>query len=248
MESTEHQKKQLIFGTPGDYEPMAYHMTYIESYRGFDIELAWHIASALDCKPEIVDTTWDTLVQDAKADAFDMAIGGISRTPQREAELTLSDDYLETGKTILCRKADAARFTSLADIDEPDVRVMYNPGGTNESFVKANLHHADCRIFAKNVDIPHQIVLGKADVMITETVEAAFYLRRFPELAAPLIDQPFTHEAFCIAMSPKCANWVGAINHILAKLRASGKLQEMAQRCIGWPPHANHTESREENR
>ena len=125
---------------------------------------------------------------------------------------------------------------------------MYNPGGTNESFVKANLHHADCRIFAKNVDIPHQIVLGKADVMITETVEAAFYLRRFPELAAPLIDQPFTHEAFCIAMSPKCANWVGAINHILAKLRASGKLQEMAQRCIGWPPHANHIESREENR
>ena len=141
-----------------------------------------------------------------------------------------------------------ARFTSLAAIDKPDVRVMYNPGGTNESFVKANLHHADCRIFAKNVDIPHQIVLGKADVMITETVEAAFYLRRFPELAAPLIDQPFTHEAFCIAMSPKCANWVGAINHILAKLRASGKLQEMAQRCIGWPPHANHTESREENR
>ena len=248
MESTEHQKKQLIFGTPGDYEPMAYHMTYIESYRGFDIELAWHIASALDCKPEIVDTTWDTLVQDAKADAFDMAIGGISRTPQREAELTLSDDYLETGKTILCRKADAARFTSLAAIDKPDVRVMYRPGGPNESFVKANRHQADCRIFAKNVDIPHQIVLGKADVMITETVEAAFYLRHFPELAAPLIDQPFTHEAFCIAMSPKCANWVGAINHILAKLRASGKLQEMAQRCIGWPPHANHTESREENR
>ena len=75
-------------------------------------------------------------MQDAKANAFDMAIGGISRTPQREAELTLSDDYLETGKTILCRKADAACFTSIADIDEPDVRVMYNPGGTNEAFAK----------------------------------------------------------------------------------------------------------------
>ena len=97
MESTEHQKKQLIFGTPGDYEPMAYHMTYIESYRGFDIELAWHIASALDCKPEIVDTTWDTLVQDAKADAFDMAIGGISRTPQRKEELIQQHSLLRQG-------------------------------------------------------------------------------------------------------------------------------------------------------
>ena len=37
--------------------------------------------------------------------------------------------------------------------------------------------------------------------MITETVEAAFYLRRFPELAAPLIDKPFTHEAFCVVLS-----------------------------------------------
>ena len=241
-------EKQLFFGTPGDYEPMAYHAACFGSYRGFDIELAWHIASALGCKLEVVDTTWNTLVQDAKANAFDMAIGGISRTPQREAELTLSDDYLETGKTILCRKADAARFTSLADIDEPDVRVMYNPGGTNEAFAKANLRHADCRIFAKNVDIPQQIALGRADVMITETVEAAFYIRRFPELAAPLIDKPFTHEAFCVVLSPKCAGMAGAVNRILSELRASGRLQQMAQRCIGWSPQANHTESREENR
>ena len=77
-------------------------------------------------------------MQDAKANAFDIAIGGISRTPQREAELTLSDDYLETGKTILCRKADAARFTSIADIDEPDVRVGRTVrAAMNEAFAGA---------------------------------------------------------------------------------------------------------------
>ena len=76
------------------------------------------------------------LAHDAKTDAFDMAIGGISRTPQRKEELILSDSYLETGKTILCREADAARFGSLADVDRPGVRVLYNPGGTNEDFSK----------------------------------------------------------------------------------------------------------------
>ena len=44
MESTE---KSLLLGTPGDYRPMAYHEPFTDSYRGFDIDLAWRIASEL---------------------------------------------------------------------------------------------------------------------------------------------------------------------------------------------------------
>lgn len=142
MESTE---KSLLLGTPGDYRPMAYHEPFTDSYRGFDIELAWRIAAELGYEVVFKEIFWDMLAHDAKTDAFDMAIGGISRTPQRKEELILSDSYLETGKTILCREVDAARFGSLADVDRPGVRVLYNPGGTNEDFVKTHLHHADCR-------------------------------------------------------------------------------------------------------
>jgi hypothetical protein len=31
---------------------------------------------------------------------------------------------------------------TLADIDQPGVRVVANPGGTNADFDKANIHHA----------------------------------------------------------------------------------------------------------
>ena len=37
-------------------------------------------------------------------------------------------------KTILCRKDDAKKFKTLADMNKKDVRVMVNPGGTNEKF------------------------------------------------------------------------------------------------------------------
>lgn len=40
--------------------------------------------------------------------------------------MAMSDAYGEGvfGKTILCRKADAQKYQRLADIDNPDVRVM----------------------------------------------------------------------------------------------------------------------------
>ena len=100
MESTE---KSLLLGTPGAYRPMAYHEPFTDSYRGFDIELAWRIAAELGYEVVYMEISWDMLAQEPKTDAFDMAIGGISRTPQRKEELILSDSYLETGKTILCR-------------------------------------------------------------------------------------------------------------------------------------------------
>ena len=105
MESTE---KSLLLGTPGDYRPMAYHEPFTDSYRGFDIELAWRIAAELGYEVVFKEISWNMLAHEAKTDAFDMAIGGISRTPQRKEELILSDSYLETGKTILCREVDAA--------------------------------------------------------------------------------------------------------------------------------------------
>lgn len=231
MESTE---KSLLLGTPGDYRPMAYHEPFTDSYRGFDIELAWRIAAELGYEVVFKEISWDMLAHDAKTDAFDMAIGGISRTPQRKEELILSDSYLETGKTILCREVDAARFDSLADVDRPGVRVLYNPGGTNEDFVKTHLHHADCRVFARNAAIPDCIAAGKADVMITETVEAAFYTRQVPALAAPLLAHPFTREAFCIVMSRKRADMVRVVNLVLADFRARGILQGMAKRYFDY--------------
>lgn len=40
-----------------------------------------------------------------------------------------SNGYLVFGKTILCRKDDAKKFKTLADMNKKDVRVMVNPGG-----------------------------------------------------------------------------------------------------------------------
>ena len=103
--------------------------------------------------------------------------------------MAMSDAYGEGafGKTILCRKSDAKKYQSLADIDKSEVRVMINPGGTNEKFAHANLKKAKLIVHQENADIPRQVAEGNADIMITETVEAARYIELNDKLAAPLM-------------------------------------------------------------
>ena len=127
-------------GTTGDYRPMSYKDKETGKYEGFDAELAEKLAASLHVKVEYVPTTWKTLSQDTKDGKFDLALCGITRTFDRERTLTMSDGYLLFGKTILCRKGDAAKFKTLADLNKPGVRVMVNPGGTNEKFARANHH------------------------------------------------------------------------------------------------------------
>lgn len=232
MQAMASTEKQLRFGTPGDYRPMAYRDPRTGAYSGFDIELAGRLAAELGCQPVFMATSWASLSRDARADAFDMAIGGISRTAEREAELILSDGYLETGKTILCRRGEEARYTDLASVDRPGVCVLYNPGGTNEAFVRTRLLRADCCVFPQNEVIPGRIRAGVADIMITETVEAAYYTRHYPGLAAPLMAEPFTRGTFCIAMGRSQSAMAGVVNEILADFRSRGVMHRLAERYL----------------
>ena len=137
-----------------------------------------------------------------------------------------------TAHTILCRKKDAKKFKSLADINKPNVRVMINPGGTNEKFARANLPNATLIVFEQNAEIPHQISIGNADIMITETVEALNYIKMDKNLAAPLINEPFTRHSCGILMQKGDQEFLNYINFVLAELRMDGTLERLERKYL----------------
>jgi cyclohexadienyl dehydratase len=144
----------------------------------------------------------------------------------------MSDGYLANGKTVLCRAEDAAKYTSLAAIDRPEVRVMENPGGLNEKFARANLPHATLTIHPVNEEIPGLVASGRADVMITEILEAEYYASQDPRLAAPLLKSPFTHGELGFLLPPGGESLLEYVNAFLAKERAAGRLDELAEQYL----------------
>nr|6WUP_A Chain A, Ancestral cyclohexadienyl dehydratase, AncCDT-5 [synthetic construct] len=186
------QRGTLRVGTTGDYKPFSYRDPDGQ-FTGFDIDMAESLAKSLGVKVEFVPTTWPTLMDDFQADKFDIAMGGVSVTPERQKKADFSEPYMTDGKTPIVRCEDADKYQTLEQIDRPDVRVVVNPGGTNERFARAHLKQAQITVYPDNVTIFQEIVAGRADVMMTDAVETRYQQKLHPGLCAVHVDKPFTH-------------------------------------------------------
>jgi cyclohexadienyl dehydratase len=222
----------LLVGTTGDYRPLSFYEPENGEYWGFGIEMAQAIANRLGVRVEFVRTSWPTLTADVLAEPqlFDLAIGGITITDARRELMLMSEGYLANGKTILCRSADSSRFQSLADIDKPEVRVMVNPGGLNEQFANEHFTHATIIVHQNNEEIPALIAEGAADVMITETTEAPYYVQTDPRLAAPLLNEPFTHGEIGVLMCKGQDDLLELVNEVIRQMKADGSLQSLHEK------------------
>ena len=222
----------LRVGTAGDYQPMSYLEPSTGRYVGFDAALAEDLAAALGVELAYVETSWPTLMEDTLAGKFDLAICGITVTEARQEQALMSIGYLENGKTVLCRAEDADKYTSLEAIDRPEVRVMENPGGLNEKFAREKLPHASLIIHDVNQEIPGLVASGEADVMITEIMEAGYYVGQDSRLAAPLIYEPFSHGQLGVLMPKGSEELLSYVNAFLEKEKASGRIDELAEEYI----------------
>ncbi len=222
----------LKVGMTGDYLPVSFYNEDTGTYSGFDVELIETMADQLGVKIEYVRTSWPTLTQDTLDNKFDLAICGITITEERKKVALMSDGYLANGKTILIRKEDVDKYKTLDDINKKEVVVMENPGGTNEKFVRANLPEATLIIHESNAEIPHLIAQGEADVMITEILEAGYYIQIEDNLAAPLINEPFTHGELGILMPKGYEKLLSYTNNFIEKEKDSGLIDMLANKYI----------------
>ncbi|WP_433174953.1 transporter substrate-binding domain-containing protein [Actinoallomurus sp. CA-150999] len=178
--------------TTGDYRPFSYLDPKTNTYSGIDIDMAKNLASSLGVKVGFVPTTWAKIVDDLAARKCDMSMGGVSVTLPRAQKAYFSTPYLTDGKAAIARCADKDEYQTLEGIDRPGVRVIVNPGGTNEQFVTANIKKATIIKHADNNTIFGEIVAGRADVMITDGSETKYEAKLHPELCALNPDKPFT--------------------------------------------------------
>jgi cyclohexadienyl dehydratase len=170
----------LRIGTTGDYEPFS--LETAGQLTGADIELGLALAAHLGVQPVFVRTSWPTLAADLAADRYDVAMSGVSVTEERARVGEFSVPYQSGGKTIVARCRERQQFDTLAEVDRGRVRVVVNPGGTNERYVREHLRHAQVTVHPDNRTAFDEIVAGRADAMITDDVEAELQAYRHPEL------------------------------------------------------------------
>jgi len=227
------EKGVIRIGTTGDFKPFTYLNPDSDAYEGMDIDAAQMLGAALGVSIRFVPATWSTLSDGILDDRYDIAMGGITRTLDRQMSVGLTLPYITVGKAPLVRKTDQDRFLSLESIDDPSVRIGVNPGGTNESFVRAHFSRAQIQVIEQNLDIPMAVAEGKVDVMITDNVEAVLYANADPRLHAMHPDQPYTRDDFGYMLErddQAFANWLNLWIH---RMHMDGSFDKLRSKWIG---------------
>ncbi len=220
----------LRVGTTGDYTPFSL-IQPDGSYQGADIDMAHDLAATIGVRLQFVPSVWVDLLDDFLSHRFDIAMGGVTVTAARGAQAFFSVPTFVDGKRPLARREDRDRFTSIAAIDQPGVRVIANPGSANEAFARANFVRADVTIHHDNASVFEEIVAGRADVMVTDGLEADHQAQLHPELCAVPVAQPFTRleKAYMFARDPALKAFV---DRWLEAAFASGAWQRALDRAM----------------
>jgi cyclohexadienyl dehydratase len=213
----------LRVGLPGDYAPFA--VEHGGELSGVDVQLAADFAAHEHLQLRFVRTSWTTLLKDYQAGNFDVAAGGISITPERSAIAAFSIPYHSGGKTPIVRCGEEARFDTLEEINQASVRLIVNPGGTNERFAHDYLSHATLRIHPDNRTVFDEIAAGRADVMVTDDVEVDLQVRAHRGLCRATA-QTFTHsdKAWMLSNDPSLLT---EINSWMEQVLRGGKVRQV---------------------
>ncbi|MES2691987.1 MAG: gamma subclass chorismate mutase AroQ [Verrucomicrobiota bacterium] len=230
----------LRVGTTGDYAPFSDDAA--GTLRGSDITLAESLAQAWGVSVVFVRTSWPTLMADLAAHRFDLGASGVSITPERRKVADFSVPYYFDGKTPIARREQAARFASLEQIDQPGVRVIVNPGGTNERFVRENIKRATIVLHPDNRTIFAEILAGRADVMITDGIEVRLQTGRHPELQGTM-REPFTRTGKALLL-PLQSDLTARVDTWLGAQLERGQIAKQLEQAVGAAPAPTPVPSR----
>jgi len=220
------QSKTLNVCTTGDYKPY----TFLRSdggYEGIDISMAGSLAKSLGAKVNWVPTSWKMLMPDFLAKQCDIALGGVSVTLKRQQTAWFANPLGTDGKIPLVRCADKAKYQTIEQLNQPQVRLVEPAGGTNEAFVHSHLPQANLTLFHDNVTIFQQLVDNKADVMITDASEALYQQKRYPQLCAVNADKPMQYGEKAYMLPRDDISWKLYVDQWLHLSTATGEYQQI---------------------
>jgi len=187
---------KLRVGTTGDYPPFSKYNDQLQCFEGFDIELIEAFAKCYTYKVNYIKTIWPELEAELEAENFDIALGGVSLSKEREHKFLFSLPILESKKAVLTHVKNIGKYKSIYDINNSGVSVIYNPGGTNEKFVKQHLSLAEQICESEIEDIFKRLAQRDADIMVTDEQEAIYRSSTIPDLIQISLSDSATQSKF----------------------------------------------------
>jgi cyclohexadienyl dehydratase len=194
-------------GTSGDYAPFS------KAGAGFDVELAARMFADLGYQVTWVPFAWPELSQCVAANAFDVAMSGVTWRPERSVVGYMTRAIASGGPCVLGRAAPGT--------------VAVNRGGVLERWARDRFRAAQVRTVDDNLALPGLLERGEVDAIVTDSFELTHFARAG---ASATCDPPRDRKVYWVspahaaALGPRIDRWLA---------EHGPELRAMRQRFLG---------------
>jgi len=221
------EKGTLVVATSPDYAPFEF-QTLVDGENkvvGSDIMLAQKIADELGVKLEVSSMNFDNVLNSVKNGKADLAIAGLSVSPERSKIFDFSEPYYQVGNVLLVQKADATKYTKVEDLDKADLAVQ--KGTTQETYAKDSLSNANIISLTQMGEAVNELKNGQVKAILLDSAVAEGYIGQNPDLAiAKLSFEEEEENAKAIAMPKDSGDLKTEIDKIIAEIVESGEYNQ----------------------
>lgn len=200
--------------------------------RGFDVEVAELLATALGRTPVFVQAAFTALDQSVKRGDLDVAINGLEDSPAKRAELAVSVPYYQFREVLTVRAADAGRYRSLADLRGRRVATLGATLAWEILSTAQATHGLQAVSYDDDVHPYEDLLLGRVDAVLLDNVLAERSMRRQPGM----ITQPEAAATgyYVVLMAPGETALRDQVNGELRAAMRDGRLEAIFRTWQVW--------------
>ena len=196
---------------------------------GISVDLARALAAEIGRPLVIENIPFTGLIPALKSGKIDLILSSMTATPERAKAVAFSDPYLSTGLALLVPASNSA--TGLADLDQPGKTIVVRQGTTSEVFARANVRQAKILTLEKENACVLEVVQGKADAFIYDQMSVFQNAWRQSGKVRALL-APLQQESWAVALRPDDTELRTQVNAFLAKFRAGGGFNGLADKYL----------------
>jgi polar amino acid transport system substrate-binding protein len=189
---------------------------------GLEADLAQSLASSMGVTVEYVVKDFAELLPAVTSGEIDMALSGLTMTPERNTRVAFAGPYFISGKGLITTSAALAKTDEPADLDGSGVKLVALKDSTSYLFIQNAAPNATA-LSAKNYDEGIQMVIdGKADAMVADYPICLVALFQHPDAGLESAISPFTFEPLGAALPSNDALFLNLVQNFMGMLEDSG--------------------------
>lgn len=219
------EEGQFTTASSGLYRPFNFEEG--GNLQGFDIDIGNAIAEEMGLEPNPVTTPFETIIQGLNSNRFDAIIGSMSKTAEREEQVSFSDPYYYSGGAIFVREGNTD-IQSVEDLEGKRIGVV-----AQTTYYDVALDYTeDIQTYSSDVVALQDLTIeGRLDAVITADVVG--FEAQNEGFEIEMVGDPLWIEQPSIAVRKDDEELLAAINDALDAIIENGTYDEISQKWFG---------------